>query len=73
MLDLLFEYRYWIWLVAGALTLWLLTSIPSWRRVARRGSWNAERDYAGWRVRNAIFALLLLVPLLVATTAVALL
>jgi hypothetical protein len=53
------------------LTFWLITSLPSWRQISRKGSWRAERDYARWRVRNAIFALILLVPLLVATTAIA--
>lgn len=69
MLELLIEYRYLIWLIGGTLTYWLLMQIPSWLSVARSGMWGAERDYAAWRLRNAFFALLLLVPLLVATTA----
>ncbi|HEX8684657.1 MAG TPA: hypothetical protein VF707_20230 [Ardenticatenaceae bacterium] len=71
MLEFLSAYRYWIWSLGGALTFWLITSLPSWRQISRKGSWRAERDYARWRVRNAIFALILLVPLLVATTAIA--
>ncbi|MDQ4074828.1 MAG: hypothetical protein M3220_01135 [Chloroflexota bacterium] len=73
MLEMLIEYRYMIWTVGGVATYWLLVRIPSWLSVARRGTWNAERDYATWRLRNAFLALLLLVPLLVATTAVAVL
>ena len=68
MLEMLFEYRYLIWLIGGSIAYWLTTSIPSWQRVARAGTWNAERDYAFWRVRNALFALALLIPLLVLTT-----
>lgn len=68
MVEMLFEYRYLIWLIGGPLAYWLATSIPSWQRVARAGTWNAERDYASWRVRNAFFALVVLVPLLVLTT-----
>jgi hypothetical protein len=68
MLELLFDYRYLIWIVGGGLTYWILASLPTWQRVARAGTWNAERDYAAWRIRNALIALLVLVPLLVATT-----
>lgn len=71
-MELLVEYRYLIWLVGGASISWLTVQIPGWQQVARAGTWNAERDFAAWRVRNAIFALALLVPLLVLTTAVAL-
>ena len=71
MMELLFEYRYLIWVLGGALTYWLATSLPSWRRVARAGTWNAERDYAAWRVRNALCVLVVLVPLLLVTTAAA--
>ena len=71
MLEMLFDYRYMIWVAGGFLTYWLATNIPSWQRVARAGTWNAERDYAAWRVRNALLALALLVPLLVLTTVVA--
>ncbi len=68
MIEMLFEYRYLIWLIGGPVAYWLATSIPSWQRVARAGTWNAERDYASWRVRNAFFVLVVLVPLLVLTT-----
>ncbi|MGB0389794.1 MAG: hypothetical protein ACPGWR_33655 [Ardenticatenaceae bacterium] len=68
MVEVLFEYRYLIWLIGAPLAYWLTTSIPSWQRVARAGTWNAERDYATWRVRNALFALALLIPLLTLTT-----
>ena len=71
MLELLFEYRYLIWVVGGILAYWLIFSLPSWQRVARTGTWNAERDMAAWRVRNAMLGLFFLVPLLVATTYVA--
>lgn len=73
MTELLIEYRYLIWSLGGALALWLGAQIPTLRTVARAGLWGAERDYAAWRLRNALFVLLLLVPLLVATTAVAVL
>lgn len=72
MLELLFEYRYLIWTLGGLLTYWLTASLPTWQRVARGGTWNAERDYATWRVRNALLALCVLVPVLVATTLTAL-
>ncbi len=71
MLEMLLEYRFAIWLLGGSMTYWLIGSIPAWQRVARAGTWNAERDYATWRVRNALFVLILLIPLLVLTTAAA--
>lgn len=69
MIGLLLDYRYLIWLVGGLLTYWLLVNIPSWQRVARSGTWGAERDYAAWRVKRALLALLVLIPLLLVTTA----
>lgn len=71
MLEMLLEYRFAIWLLGGSMTYWLIGNIPAWQRVARAGTWNAERDYATWRVRNALFVLILLIPLLVLTTAAA--
>ncbi|MBA3533689.1 MAG: hypothetical protein H0T73_17365 [Ardenticatenales bacterium] len=73
MMELLFDYRYPIWLVGGFVLYWLAASIPEWQRVARAGTWNAERDYATWRLRNALLIITVLLPLLLATTAVALL
>ncbi len=69
MQALLVEYRFLIWTVGGTVTLWLLLHLPTWKRVAQGGSWNAERDYAAWRVRKAVLLLGVLVPLLIATTA----
>lgn len=71
MLEFLIAYRYPIWLIGGLVSYWLLTNIPTWSRVARAGTWGAERDYASWRVRNAIFALIVLIPLLALTTLLA--
>jgi hypothetical protein len=72
MLDMLFEFRYFIWLAGGVMTYWLLSQVSVWQRIAREGHWNAERDQAMWRVKRAVLALALLLPLLVATTASAL-
>ena len=71
MTDFLIQYRYLIWLIAGGLTYWLLYKIPGWKRDSRAGYWCAERDFAAWRLRNALLALGLLVPLLLTTTALA--
>ncbi len=71
MQELLFEYRYIIWLIGGLVTAWIVLQLPGWLRIARGGTWNAERDYASWRVRNSLLALALLLPLLLATTATA--
>ena len=70
-MELLFEYRYLIWTVGGLVAYWLVMRLPSWQRVARAGTWNAERDMAAWRVRNALLGLFILIPLLLATTYVA--
>ena len=69
--EILLEYRYLIWLLGGPIAYWLATNIPAWQRVARAGTWSAERDFAAWRVRNALMALVLLVPLLALTTMMA--
>lgn len=69
MMDFLYTYRLIIWLVGGVLTYYLITHLPGWKRDSRAGYWSAERDYAAWRFRNAILALVVLVPLLVLTTA----
>jgi hypothetical protein len=69
MLDILFEFRYIIWMTGGVMTYWLLSQLSTWQRIARGGQWNAERDYAMWRLHRALLALALLLPLLVATTA----
>lgn len=68
--DFLTNYRYMIWLVGGFAACWLMMQMPAWSRVARHGSWVAQRDYAAWRLKNAVIALVLLLPLLVVTTVV---
>jgi hypothetical protein len=70
LIDFLTNYRYMIWLLGGFATCWLMINLPAWSRAARYGSWVAQRDYALWRMRRAIMALVLLVPLLIVTTVV---
>ncbi|HBY98841.1 MAG: hypothetical protein M5U01_12485 [Ardenticatenaceae bacterium] len=72
MLDWLLAYRWWIWGGGGLILLWLLTAIPQWRRVARGGQFTAERDFARWRYRYALMALVFLVPLVFGTLLVSL-
>jgi hypothetical protein len=70
LIEFLTTFKYMIWLVGGFAACWLMMNLPAWSRVARHGSWVAQRDYAAWRVKNAVMALFLLLPLLVVTTVV---
>lgn len=69
MVEFLIDFRYPIWVLGTLLLYWLVRSIPEWQRVARGGTWNAERDYAAWRLRQGLMALGVLLPLLLITTA----
>lgn len=70
LIEFLTTFRYMIWLAGGFAVCWLMMNLPGWSRVARYGSWVAQRDYAAWRVKNAVMALVLLLPLLIVTTVV---
>ena len=73
MLDWLMTYRWWILIGGGLPLLWLLNEMPRWRRIARGGQFTAERDFARWRYRYALVALVVLAPLVVGTALLSLL